>query len=555
MATQISPLAGKPAPPSLLVDVPRLVTAYYTEVPDPSVPAQRVAFGTSGHRGSAFDISFNEWHVLAITQAICDYRKAQGIDGPLFLGIDTHALSQPAYASALEVLAANGVDVMLATHDEYTPTPAISHAILTHNRGRTSGLADGIVVTPSHNPPDNGGFKYNPPNGGPAGEDITGGIEAAANDLLEHALTGVKRIGYARALRAATTHRHDFLDAYVADLGNVIDMEAIRDAKIRIGVDPLGGAGVHYWAPIAERYRLDLTVVSDEVDPTFRFMTVDWDGRIRMDPSSPYAMQRLLDIKDRFDIAFACDTDHDRHGIVTAQAGLLPPNHYLSVAIDYLFAQRPQWGAHAAVGKTVVSTRVIDLVTARLGRRLFEVPVGFKWFADGLLDGSLGFGGEESAGASFLRRDGAVWTTDKDGIVPALLAAEITARRGRDPGALYTELAREFGDPVYDRVEAPATPQQKKELAALAPQRIEATELAGEKIASILGAAPGNGAPIGGVKVIAKSGWFAARPSGTEEIYKIYAESFSGADHLQRIVKEAQAIVDGAIAHGGPPSS
>ncbi|MHB8494794.1 MAG: phosphoglucomutase (alpha-D-glucose-1,6-bisphosphate-dependent) [Casimicrobiaceae bacterium] len=555
MATQISPLAGKPAPPSLLVDVPRLVTAYYTEVPDPSVPAQRVAFGTSGHRGSAFDISFNEWHVLAITQAICDYRKGHGIDGPLFLGIDTHALSQPAYASALEVLAANGVDVMLATHDEYTPTPAISHAILTHNRGRTSGLADGIVVTPSHNPPDNGGFKYNPPNGGPAGEDITGGIEAAANGLLEHALTGVKRIGYARALRAATTHRHDFLDAYVADLGNVIDMEAIRDAKIRIGVDPLGGAGVHYWAPIAERYRLDLTVVSDEVDPTFRFMTVDWDGRIRMDPSSPYAMQRLLDIKDRFDIAFACDTDHDRHGIVTAQAGLLPPNHYLSVAIDYLFAQRPQWGANAAVGKTVVSTRVIDLVTARLGRRLFEVPVGFKWFADGLLDGSLGFGGEESAGASFLRRDGAVWTTDKDGIVPALLAAEITARRGRDPGALYTELAREFGDPVYDRVEAPATPQQKKQLTALAPQRIEATELAGERIASILGTAPGNGAPIGGVKVIAKSGWFAARPSGTEEIYKIYAESFSGADHLQRIVKEAQAIVDGAIAHGGPPSS
>ncbi|MBU6484228.1 MAG: phosphoglucomutase (alpha-D-glucose-1,6-bisphosphate-dependent) [Betaproteobacteria bacterium] len=554
MATRISPLAGKLAPLSLLVDVPRLLTAYYTEVPDPSVPAQRVAFGTSGHRGSAFEISFNEWHVLAITQAICQYRKAQGIDGPLFLGIDTHALSQPAYASALEVLAANGVDVMLATHDEYTPTPAISHAILTHNRGRTSGLADGIVVTPSHNPPDNGGFKYNPPNGGPAGEDVTGGIEAAANGLLEHALDGVKRIGYAQALRAATTHRHDFLDAYVADLGNVIDMEAIRDAKVRIGVDPLGGAGVHYWARIAERYRLDLTVVSDEVDPTFRFMTVDWDGRIRMDPSSPYAMQRLLAIKDRFDIAFACDTDHDRHGIVTAQAGLLPPNHYLSVVIDYLFAQRPQWGAHAAVGKTVVSTRMIDLVTARLGRRLFEVPVGFKWFAEGLLDGSLGFGGEESAGAAFLRRDGAAWTTDKDGIVPALLSAEITARRGRDPGALYAELAREFGDPVYDRVEAPATPQQKKQLAALAPQSIVATELAGEKIASILGTAPGNGAPIGGVKVIAKSGWFAARPSGTEEIYKIYAESFGGADHLRRIVNEAQGIVDGAIAHGGPPS-
>ena len=554
MATRISPLAGKPAPSSLLVDVPRLVTAYYTGIPDPSVPAQRVAFGTSGHRGSAFDVSFNEWHVLAITQAICQYRKGQGIDGPLFLGIDTHALSQPAYASALEVLAANGIDVMLATHDEYTPTPAISHAILTHNRGRTSGLADGIVVTPSHNPPDDGGFKYNPPNGGPAGEDITGGIEAAANVLLERALDGVKRVTHARALRAATTHRHDYLDAYVADLGSVIDMDAIRDAKIRMGVDPLGGAGVHYWARIAERYGLDLTVVSDEVDPTFRFMTVDWDGRIRMDPSSPYAMQRLLDLKDRFDIAFACDTDHDRHGIVTAQAGLLAPNHYLSVAIDYLFAQRPQWGAHAAVGKTVVSTRMIDLVTARLGRRLFEVPVGFKWFAEGLLDGSLGFGGEESAGASFLRRDGAVWTTDKDGIVPALLSAEITARCGRDPGALYTELAREFGDPVYDRVEAPATAQQKKQLAALAPQRIEATELAGERIASILGNAPGNGAPIGGVKVIAKSGWFAARPSGTEDIYKIYAESFGGADHLQRIVKEAQAIVDRAIAHGEPPS-
>ncbi|HMA31625.1 MAG TPA: alpha-D-glucose phosphate-specific phosphoglucomutase, partial [Casimicrobiaceae bacterium] len=390
--------------------------------------------------------------------------------------------------------------------------------------------------------------------GGPAGDDITGGIEAAANVLLERALGGVKRIGYARALRAATTRRHDFLDAYVADLGSVIDMDAIRDAKIRIGVDPLGGAGVHYWGRIAERYGLDLTVVSDEVDPTFRFMTVDWDGRIRMDPSSPYAMQRLLDIKDRFDIAFACDTDHDRHGIVTALGRLLPPNHYLSVAIDYLFAHRPQWGAHAAVGKTVVSTRMIDLVTARLGRRLFEVPVGFKWFAAGLVDGSLGFGGEESAGASFLRRDGAVWTTDKDGIVPALLSAEITARCGRDPGELYTELAREFGEPVYDRVEAPATPQQKKQLAALAPQRIEATELAGEKIASILGNAPGNGAPIGGVKVIANRRWFAARPSGTEDIYKIYAESFGGAVHLQRIVAEAQAIVDRAIAHGGPPA-
>jgi phosphoglucomutase len=502
----------------LLVDVSRLLTAYYSEVPDPSVPAQRVAFGTSGHRGSSFDTSFNEWHVLAITQAICGYRKSHGIDGPLFLGMDTHALSQPACASALEVLAANGVEVLLAVHEEYTPTPAISHAILTYNRGRTSGLADGIVVTPSHNPPDSGGFKYNPPNGGPAGEEMTGSIEAAANILLECRLEGVRRVVHAKALRAVTTRRHDFLDAYVADLCNVIDMEAIRGAKVRIGVDPLGGAGVHYWARIAERYRLDLTVVSDEVDPTFRFMSIDWDGQIRMDPSSPCAMQRLLEIKDRFDIAFACDTDHDRHGIVTAQAGLLPPNHYLSVAIDYLFQHRPHWGGHAAVGKTVVSTRLIDLVTARLGRTLFEVPVGFKWFAAGLLEGSLGFGGEESAGAAFLRRDGSAWTTDKDGIAPALLAAEITARCGRDPGALYAELAHEFGNPVADRVEAPVTKRQKKQLAALAPQRIETIELAGERIDSILGNAPGNGAPIGGVKVIAKGGWFAARPSGTEDL-------------------------------------
>ncbi|MGI9026764.1 MAG: phosphoglucomutase (alpha-D-glucose-1,6-bisphosphate-dependent) [Burkholderiaceae bacterium] len=548
MAKLISPLAGKPAPPSSLVDVSKLVAAYYTGVPDPSVPAQRIAFGTSGHRGSSFDISFNEWHVLAITQAICQYRKGHGIDGPLFLGIDTHALSQPACASALEVLAANGVDVMLAKNGEYTPTPAISHAILTHNCGRKSGLADGIVVTPSHKPPDDGGFKYNPPNGGPAGENITGWIEDAANDFLAHALDGVRRITHAQALLATTTHSHDFLDTYVADLGNVVDMELVRHAKIRMGVDPLGGAGVHYWARIAERYRLDLTVVNDEVDPTFRFMTLDWDGRIRMDPSSPYAMQRLLDIKNRFDIAFACDTDHDRHGIVTADAGLISPNHYLSVAIDYLFQHRPRWGASAAIGKTVVSTRLIDLVAARLGRTLYEVPVGFKWFADGLFDGSLGFGGEESAGASFLRRDGTVWTTDKDGIVAALLSAEITARRGRDPGELYVALAHEFGDPVADRVEAPATPLQKKQLAALAPQRIDTTELAGEPITSILGTAPGNGAPIGGVKVIAESGWFAARPSGTEDIYKIYAESFSGADHLQRILREAQGIVDRAIA-------
>jgi phosphoglucomutase len=549
MPTLISPLAGKPAPRSLLVDVPRLVTAYYTGVPDPSVPAQRVAFGTSGHRGSSFDLSFNEWHVLAITQAICDYRLAQRISGPLFLGIDTHALSRPACASALEVLAANGVDVMLATDDEYTPTPAVSHAILAHNRGRTgSATADGIVVTPSHNPPDNGGFKYNPSNGGPASSGITSGIQAAANRYLEAELAGVRRLPYAQALRAKTTHRHDFLGAYVADLGGVIDFDVIRGGKVRIGVDPLGGAGVHYWARIAEHHRLDLTVVSDEVDPTFSFMTVDWDGQIRMDPSSPYAMQRLEGMKDRFDIAVACDTDHDRHGIVTPAAGLMPPNHYLSVAIDYLFRNRPSWGANAAVGKTVVSTSLIDRVAARLQRKLYEVPVGFKWFSAGLLDGSLGFGGEESAGASFLRQDGSVWTTDKDGLVPALLAAEITARCGRDPAAVYAQLVQALGEPVADRVEAAATPVQKAQLAALAPERISARELAGEPITAVLDHAPGNGAGIGGIKVITKNGWFAARPSGTEDIYKIYAESFTGQDHLQRILKEAQSIVDKAIA-------
>ena len=548
MTARIHPLAGQSAPASVLVDVPKLVAAYYTGVPDPSVAAQRVAFGTSGHRGSSFDVSFNEYHVLAITQAICRYRQSHGIDGPLFLGIDTHALSEPASASALEVLAANGVDVMLAMHDEYTPTPAISHAILTYNRGRTAGLADGIVMTPSHNPPDSGGLKYNPPNGGPAGSGVTAWIEADANHFLEHALAGVKRTSHAEALRAPTTHRHDFLGAYVADLGNVIDMDAIRDAKIRIGVDPLGGAGVHYWARIAERYRLDLTVTNNEIDPAFGFMTLDWDGKIRMDPSSPYAMQRLIGIKDRFDIALACDTDHDRHGIVTPQAGLLPPNHYLAVAIDYLFRHRPQWSAKAAVGKTLVSTRLIDLVAARLGRTLYEAPVGFKWFADGLYDGSLGFGGEESAGAAFLRRDGTAWTTDKDGIALALLAAEITARSGRDPGVLYTELTQALGSPVADRLEAAASPQQKKQLAALEPQSIAAVDLAGEKIDSILTHAPGNGAPIGGIKVNTKNGWFAARPSGTEDIYKIYAESFSGAEHLERILKEAQKIVDQAIA-------
>ena len=543
----VSSLAGKPATPEMLVDVPRLVTAYYTDVPDPSLPAQRVAFGTSGHRGSSFERTFNEWHVLAISQAIYDYRMGKGINGPLFLGADTHALSVPAAASALEVLAANGVDVMLAEHDEYTPTPAISHAILTYNRGRTSGLADGVVITPSHNPPDAGGFKYNPPNGGPADNDVTGGIEARANEFLAAGLEGVKRMSYEKALRASTTHRHDFLNAYVSDLGSVLDMDAIRGANIRLGVDPLGGAGVHYWGSIAARYGLNLAVVNEAVDPTFRFMTVDWDGRIRMDPSSPYAMQSLIALKDRFDIAFACDTDHDRHGIVTPSAGLLPPNHYLSVVIFYLFRHRPQWSTSAAVGKTLVSSQMIDRVAAKLGRKLYEVPVGFKWFVDGLLDGSLGFGGEESAGATFVRRDGSVWTTDKDGIVPALLSAEIMARTGRDPGDIYRDLAGEFGEPVYDRVEAPATSQQKQALARLSPQQVRSAELAGEKIQAILTRAPGNDAPIGGLKVAAESGWFAARPSGTEDIYKVYAESFRGGDHLRRIVAEAQVIVGAAL--------
>jgi phosphoglucomutase len=545
---KISLLASKPADASMLVNVPRLVSAYYTEMPDPAVPAQRVAFGTSGHRGSSFDLAFNEWHVLAISQAICLYRKQKKIDGPLFLGIDTHALSVPAFASALEVLAANGVETMISQGDEYTPTPAISHAILTYNRGRKSGLADGIVITPSHNPPHDGGLKYNPPNGGPAESAVTAWIEAKANEFLENGLLSVKRISYEKALRAATTHRHDYLMAYISDLGNVIDMGVIRDAKIKMGVDPLGGAGVHYWGPIAERYGLNLTVVSETVDPTFRFMTVDWDGQIRMDPSSTYAMQRLIGMKDRFDLSFACDTDHDRHGIVTRSEGLLPPNHYLSVAIFYLFQHRPEWRKEAAIGKTVVSSQMIDRITAKLGRKLYEVPVGFKWFVDGLRDGSLGFGGEESAGASFVRLDGSVWTTDKDGIVPALLAAEITARMGRDPGEIYRELTREFGEPAYDRVEAPATPEQKKLLAKLSPRQVTFTELAGEKIQTVLTHAPGNGAPIGGLKVIAGNGWFAARPSGTEDIYKIYAESFNGAYHLRRILEEAQTIVDEVLA-------
>ena len=543
----VNPLAGTPATPAMLIDVAGLRAAYYVEVPDPSVPAQRVAFGTSGHRGSALDRTFNERHVLAISQAICLHRKQHRIDGPLFLGIDTHALSVPAFESALEVLAANRVDVLIAQGGEYTPTPAVSHAILVYNRGRTGRLADGIVVTPSHNPPESGGLKYNPPNGGPADTGITGWIEAQANALLDVGLRDVRRIPFDEARRANTTREHDFLSAYVADLGSVIDLDAIRGARIRIGVDPLGGAGVHYWARIAERYKLDLSVVSDEVDSTFGFMSLDWDGRIRMDPSSAYAMQRLIGLKDCYDIAFACDPDHDRHSIVTPSAGLLPPNHYLSVAIDYLFRNRPHWSTHAAVGKTVVSSALIDRVTARLGRQLYEVPVGFKWFVGGLRDGKLGFAGEESAGASFSRTDGSVWTTDKDGFVPALLAAEITARTGRDPGELYRDLTRNLGNPAAERVEAPANAAQKQKLAQLSRRQLRINELGGETIDRVLANAPGNDAPIGGIKVITASAWFAARPSGTEDSYKIYAESFRGQDHLRRILDEAQAVVDDAL--------
>jgi phosphoglucomutase len=526
--------------------VPRLVTAYYTLKPDPGIAAERVSFGTSGHRGSSFAVGFNEDHVLAVTQAICAYRRRCGIDGPLFIGFDTHALSAPAFASALEVLAANDVEVLTAADDEYTPTPAVSHAILTYNRGRETGLADGIVITPSHNPPDSGGFKYNPPNGGPADTEVTGWIESQANGLLEAGLKGVARMDFVKARRAA--HAHDYLGQYVADLGNVIDLEVIHGAGVRMGVDPLGGAGVHYWGRIAETYKLDLRVVNDAVDPTFRFMTLDWDGKIRMDPSSPYAMQRLIALKDAYDVAFACDTDHDRHGIVTKSAGLMPPNHYLSVAVDYLFRQRADWQPAAAVGKTVVSSAMIDRVAARLGRRLYEVPVGFKWFVAGLVSGDLGFGGEESAGASFLRRDGAAWSTDKDGIIPALLAAEMTARTGRDPGEAYRGLIRELGEPLSDRVEARATPEQKKKLSKLDRSQIHIAELAGDPIDAVLTNAPGNQAPIGGVKVVSKNGWFAARPSGTEDIYKIYAESFRDAEHLRRLLQEAQSIVDAALA-------
>lgn len=545
---KISSAAGKPADPSILVNVPKLLTAYYELRPDPSDPRQRVVFGTSGHRGSAMDVAFNEWHILAITQAICDYRKLQSIDGPLFLGMDTHALSEPAFASALEVLAANNIEVMLSEGSLYTPTPAVSHAILLYNHARKTGLADGIVITPSHNPPEDGGFKYDPPHGGPADSSVTSWIESKANEFLRRALQGVKRIFYEKALHVSTTHQHNFLSAYVGDLDSVVDMAAIHDANIKLGVDPLGGAGIDYWPRIAEQYGLDLTIVNQSVDPTFRFMSVDWDGKIRMDPSSPYAMQRLIALKDKFDIAFASDTDHDRHGIVTKGSGLLPPNHYLSACVNYLFANRRNWRQDVAVGKTVVSSSMIDRVSVRLGRHLHEVPVGFKWFVEGLLAGRLGFGGEESAGSSFLRREGSVWTTDKDGIVPCLLAAEITARVGRDPGEIYRELTRELGDPAYERIDAPATPEQKAALERLSPSDIHATEVAGEQVQQILTTAPGDGNPIGGIKVIAKNGWFAARPSGTEEIYKIYAESFLGQDHLRQIEEEAQSIVSETLA-------
>ena len=548
MSGRIDPLAGQPAPASRLTNVPRLITAYYSLKPDPGVAAQRVAFGTSGHRGSSLESSFNEAHVLSITQAICDYRKQKDIAGPLFLGFDTHALSAPAFASAIEVLAANGVEVMTAADDEYTPTPVVSHAILTYNRGRTAGLADGILITPSHNPPDNGGFKYNPPNGGPADTDVTAWIEAKANAFIESGLQGVERIGFARARRAATTHSHDYITSYVNDLAQVVDLDVIRGSRVRMGVDPLGGAGVHYWARIADHYGIDLHVVNDVVDPAFGFMSLDWDGKIRMDPSSPYAMRRLIGLKDKFDIAFACDTDHDRHGIVTSSGGLLPPNNYLSVAIDYLFRHRP-WKASCRVGKTIVSSALIDRVTARLERSLYEVPVGFKWFVAGLASGDLGFGGEESAGASFLRFDGGAWSTDKDGIAPCLLAAEITARTGRDPGEAYRGLVRDLGEPFADRVEAAATPDQKRKLSKLDRSQVRITDLAGERIEEVLTQAPGNGAAIGGVKVRSKSGWFAARPSGTEDIYKIYAESFLDPGHLAKILSDAQAIVDASLAH------
>ena len=551
MTATISPRAGKQVDAAMLENIPRLVTTYFSGKPDPAMPAQRVAFGTSGHRGSAFDNGFNENHILAISQALCQYRREQRIDGPLFIGMDTHALSEPAFVSAIEVLVANGVDVRIDSNGGYTPTPVISHAILQYNSGRTNGLADGIVISPSHNPPSDGGFKYNPPNGGPAATEVTDRVQGLANDMLEKHLDGVRRIPYERARKAPQVQKHDYVGAYVADLANIVDMDAIRAAKIRIGIDPLGGAAVHFWAPIIDRYGIDATVVNPAVDPTFRFMTADWDGKIRMDCSSPYAMARLIEMRDQFDIAFANDTDADRHGIVTRSNGLMNPNHYLTAAISYLFANRPDWPAGAAIGKTMVSSSSIDRVARQLGRPMFETPVGFKWFVEGLSNGALGFAGEESAGASFLRRDGTAWSTDKDGLILGLLAAEITARTGRDPAEIYDRLTADLGCPLYERIDAPATPRQKDILKKLSPEQVTSATLAGEPIEAKLTAAPGDGQPIGGLKVVAKSGWFAARPSGTENVYKIYAESFRDADHLHLIQQEAQAMVAAAFQQAG----
>ena len=543
----ISPLAGKLPPDVLLVDIPKLITAYYNQIPDANISEQLVVFGTSGHRGCSLFTSFNEYHVLAITQAICEYRAIQGSSGPLFLGIDTHALSVPALSSAMEVLAANGVEVMLAINDEYTPTPAVSLAIIKHNRHLRMRLADGIILTPSHNPPSNGGYKYNFPNGGPADTLGTNWIEARANYFLKNKMNGVKRVSFSKAIHASSTHHYDFLSTYVNELGSIIDLPAISQAHLHLGVDPLGGAGVHYWPRIAEVYELNLTVINDKVDPTFRFMTLDWDGCIRMDPSSPFAMERVIRMKDQFDISFACDTDHDRHGIVSVSTGLMQANHYLSVSIDYLFKHRPLWKDTVSIGKTVVSTQLIDRIAQRLGRSLYEVPVGFKWFSSGLYDGSLGIAGEESAGASFLRMDGSVWTTDKDGIVPALLSAEIIAKTGFDPGELDAGLADEFHHPVTDRLDVHASPEQKAKLLNFTPEQFKQTELAGKKILKVISKAAGNNVPIGGLKVEIDDGWFAVRPSGTEDIYKIYAESFAGEEQLHLILNEAQIIVDGIL--------
>ncbi len=548
MSAKLNPLAGKLVPPTMLTNVPRLVTAYFANVPDAVIPAQRVAFGTSGHRGSALDTAFNEAHILAISQAICLYRKAQGITGPLFIGMDTHALSEPAFASAIEVFAANGVETMRDADLGYTPTPVISHAILAYNRGRTEGLADGVVITPSHNPPEDGGFKYNPPNGGPAGTDVTNWIERRANEFLAAGLVGVLRMPFARALKASCIHAYDYITPYVADLGTVVDMDAIRAAGIRIGIDPLGGAAVYYWPHVIARYGIDATVVNDAVDQTFRFMTVDWDGKIRMDCSSPHAMASLVAMRERFDISFANDTDADRHGIVCKSSGLLAPNPYLATSISYLFAHRPGWGAQTGIGKTIVSSSMIDRVAAAAGRPVMEVPVGFKWFVDGLMDGSLGFVGEESAGATFLRMDGTVWTTDKDGLIPGLLAAEMTARTGRDPSELYDRITAEQGVSYYERIDAPASPAQKDVLKKLSPAQLNATELAGDPVVSVVTEAPGNKAAIGGIKVSTTHGWYAARPSGTENVYKIYAESFRSAAHLQTIQQEAQDVLSRAFA-------